>query len=484
MDQHRTPVFDGLLKYRTDQRFSFHVPGHKDGLIFPEEADPLFRQLLSIDATEVADLDELYHPAGMLREGEALLSDYYGTRASYFLVNGSTTGNLTMVLATCRRGDTVLVARDSHKSVFNALKLAGVRPVFLPPEVDPASGLAAGIDTGAWDAAVRRFPRPRALILTYPNYYGMAAVSTRKLIEKAHACGALVLVDEAHGPHFRLGVPIPPSTLDMGADLVVHSAHKMLPAMTMGAYLHVNTDRVTIEKVAAMREALQTSSPSYPIMASLDLARHYLAVTGSRKLEKWIKSRDRFAEGLRSLQKIRLMEAIPGKYLLDPFKITIELKTEETGFDFQRQLITSGIYPEMADPHRVLFTLGLTDQIDFGPALEEIRKCLTKFHEAPSQGLRSTMYFPAFSTLVRPYEELGCMERGETDLDQAEGQIAAEHVIPYPPGVPVIVHGERITEEQIHAVKDWLRAGAAFQNESINQGKIITYHAGAFEHES
>ncbi|WP_100486518.1 aminotransferase class I/II-fold pyridoxal phosphate-dependent enzyme [Sporolactobacillus pectinivorans] len=479
MDQHSTPVFDGLLKYKADQHFSFHVPGHKDGLVFPEKATAIFRQLLSIDATEVAGLDELYHPAGILRDGEKLLSDYYGTRASYFLVNGSTAGNLIMVLAACRRGDAVFVARDSHKSIFNALKLAGVRPVFLSPAVDADTGLATGVDDSAWEAAIRRFPKPKALILTYPNYYGMAASAARTLIAKAHACGAAVLVDEAHGPHFRLGAPVPPSTLDMGADLVVHSAHKMLPAMTMGAFLHVNSNRVAKERVTSAREMMQTSSPSYPIMASLDLARYYLAHLSSGQLNEWITHRNQFVKGLQRLKKIKVMEAEPGQFLLDPFKITLELKTEETGFDFQKQLLAAGIYPEMADPHRVLFTLGLTGRIDYKTALGKIGACLFKFHQGRAYELKSSYVFPMWSTLECPYDELDRMERKKTDLDHAAGQIAAEHVIPYPPGIPIIVQGERITKVQIGAVKNWLTAGAAFQNESINQGKITIYRAGA-----
>ncbi|RYL88163.1 aminotransferase class I/II-fold pyridoxal phosphate-dependent enzyme [Sporolactobacillus sp. THM7-4] len=476
MDQSKTPVFDGLLEYSRKQAFSFHVPGHKDGVVFPDKASRFFNPLLSLDATEVADLDDLYHPTGILRDGEALLSDYYGTRSSFFLVNGSTVGNLAMVMAACEPGDVVLVQRDSHKSVFNALKLSGVRPVFLAPSVDPASGLAVGIDPEAWETAIRRFPQAKALILTYPNYYGIAP-DIRRLIDQAHSHGLAVLVDEAHGPHFKMGLPVPPSTLDMGADLVVHSAHKMLPAMTMGAFLHVNSLRVPEEKVAAARETLQTSSPSYVIMASLDLARYYMANMSPNKQKDILDRRNRFAEALKEIPEIKVIEPNPGSFLLDPFKITLELETAGSGFDWQDRLIETGIYPELADPHHVLFVLGLTARIDYGEALIRIRQSLGNAHGRPIKRFAEDL-FPRCAALDFPYSKLSKMPVKEIKLEEAAGRIAAEHVIPYPPGIPALVQGERITEKRVQAIVAWKKAGAVFQNESTNHGRIKVYLAG------
>lgn len=478
MDQRRTPVFDGLLKYRRNQAYSFHVPGHKDGLVFPEKAASFYKQLLSLDATEVADLDDLYHPTGILREGEALLSDYYGSRSSYFLVNGSTVGNLVMVMAACSPGDVVFVQRDCHKSIFNALRLADVHPVFLAPAVDPESGLAAGIDPEAWEAAVDRFPQAKALILTYPNYYGMAP-EVRGLIKEAHAYGLTVLVDEAHGPHFRMGPPVPPSTLDMEADMVVHSAHKMLPAMTMGAFLHVNSPRVPKKKVEAAREMLQTSSPSYAIMASLDLARCYIANLDQEEREKIFSGRDAFVAALKNIGKVHLLEQRNGRFQIDPFKITLELESGDSGFDWQKRLIAAGIYPELADPHHVLFVLGLTDRIDYGRALKLIARSLGVLKKTSAERFSQPSSFPQYTKLSLTYRAMSETDTEEADLADAAGRIAAEHVVPYPPGIPAVIQGERITEQQLAAIRGWRRAGAVFQNESTNHGKIIIYRAGA-----
>ncbi|GGL63904.1 arginine decarboxylase [Sporolactobacillus putidus] len=423
-------------------------------------------------------MDDLYHPTGILCEGEALLSDYYGTRSSYFLVNGSTVGNMAMVMAACSPGDVVFVQRDCHKSIFNALKLADVRPIFLAPSVDPESGLAEGIDQGAWRAAIDRFPQARALILTYPNYYGMAP-DVSGLIREAHIHGLSVLVDEAHGPHFRMGPPVPPSTLNMGADIVVHSAHKMLPAMTMGAFLHVNSLRVPAEKVEGAREMLQTSSPSYAIMASLDLARHYIATLNQDEREKMLAGRDAFVMALKNMGRLKVLEQKEGRFQLDPFKITLELENGESGFDWQKRLIAAGIYPELADPRHVLFVLGLSNRIDYGRALKRIAGSLGDLKKTTAGPQSQSFSFPQYSTLALAYRTLQGMDTEEADLADAAGRIAAEHVVPYPPGIPAVIQGERITEQQIAAIRRWRRSGAVFQNESTNHGKIIIYRAGA-----
>ncbi|MCO7176907.1 aminotransferase class I/II-fold pyridoxal phosphate-dependent enzyme [Sporolactobacillus kofuensis] len=478
MDQNRTPIFDGLVDYNRQQLYSFHVPGHKDGLIFPEKAAELFKSILSIDATEVAHLDDLYHPEGMLGEAECLLADYYKTIKSYFLVGGSTLGNLTMVMATCAPGDVVFVQRDSHKSIFNALKMAGAHPIFIAPEIDAETGLSIGMDPESLARCLKRWPKAKALILTYPNYYGIAAHSVRRLIEQGQEHGLLILVDEAHGPHFKMGTPIPPSTLDMGADFVVHSAHKMLPAMTMGAYLHVNSSRVSYDKIASIREMLQSSSPSYPIMASLDLARYFMATLTREHLSQMLEQRDRFVEQLQSVHGLQVLQTDPKRFTVDPFKITLTLNTQETGFDVQEKLIASGLYPEMADPRHVLLVLGLTDQIHYDNAYFRIRQVVSACTPRVTEYSEKPPSFPASIELSDTYRNLSGMRVVEVDQYQAIGKICAEHVIPYPPGIPVIIQGECITARNIEMIRYWQRAGAAFQNESSNHEKIKIYQAG------
>ncbi|GEB78027.1 aminotransferase class I/II-fold pyridoxal phosphate-dependent enzyme [Sporolactobacillus inulinus] len=479
MDQTKTPVLDGLTNYHRTQVCSFHVPGHKDGLIFSKKARPYFSPLLSLDATEVADLDDLYHPEGILDEAQQLLTDYYGTRESLFLVGGSTVGNLTMILAACAPGDCVFVQRDSHKSVFNALKLAGVRPVFLAPAVAAESGFAQGIDPQTLEEALGRYPQATALVLTYPTYYGVAARSIGQLIARAHQAGLTVLVDEAHGAHFKLGAPVPPSSLDLGADLVVHSAHKMLPAMTMGAYLHINSNRVASAKVKTVLAMLQSSSPSYPIMASLDLARCWLATLRSDRFKRILAHRDAFVRQLQEIDGLSVEHEQPNDFLMDPFKLALRPHTRESGFAVQRKLLDAGVYPEMADPHHVLLVLGLTDEINYDAAVHRIEQVLLSCTKTIQSKEWQMPPFPECSTLMDSYRDLAALPRESVAQSEAVGRIAAEQVIPYPPGIPIVVEGERITERSLALIRYWQQAGAAFQNASTNEGRIMIYqHEG------
>ncbi|SFG76883.1 aminotransferase class I/II-fold pyridoxal phosphate-dependent enzyme [Sporolactobacillus nakayamae] len=478
MDQKRTPVFDGLIEYSRKQAYSFHVPGHKDGHVFPGKAGLSFKSILALDATEVANLDDLYHPTGILRDAQQLLGAYYGTKSSYFLVGGSTIGNVIMILAACEPGDVVFVQRDSHKSVINALKLADVRPVFLAPSIDPGSGLPVGIEPQTFDESLRRFPQAKALILTYPNYYGIAARSVRYLITQAHERGLSVLVDEAHGPHFKIGAPVPPSTLDMGADIVVHSAHKMLPAMTMGAYLHVNSERISMERIERFRSMLQSSSPSYPIMASLDLARHYMATLDRVNVSKMIASRDAFVQRLQKMNRLTILQADPDQFMLDPFKVVLCPSTRENGFDVQDKLIRLGLYPEMADPNHVLLVLGLTETINYEGAIRSVAEVLSQCASRSFERQEQAPSFPEIETLADSYRKLSSMKSETVDQSQAIGRIAAEQVIPYPPGIPIVVEGEYVTRRELDLICYWQRAGAVFQNESANKRKIKVYQAG------
>ena len=181
-----------------------------------------------------------------------------------------------MILSVCSEGDTVLVQRNCHKSILNGLMLANIMPVFISPEMDMNLSTPAGIDKHTVRQAFERYPNAKACIFTYPDYYG-GTFDLKSIIEIAHQHDSLVLIDEAHGPHFKLGDPFPLSALNLGADMVVHSAHKILPAMTMGSFLHINSKNVPKAKVEFYLSVLQSSSPSYPIMASLDIARSYLA---------------------------------------------------------------------------------------------------------------------------------------------------------------------------------------------------------------
>jgi arginine/lysine/ornithine decarboxylase len=232
--QTRIPLYEALIHYKNTNEISFHVPGHKSGVVLNQQSQNIFKELLKIDATEISGLDDLHSPEGVIKEAEELLAALYQVKKSFFLVNGSTVGNLAMILSVCEKDDVILVQRNCHKSVLNAIKLAKARPVFLEPEYNSEWKTSTGVAEKIVEKAISLYPNAKAVVLTYPNYYGMV-YDLKSIIDLAHLKNIPVLVDEAHGPHFIIGEPFPASAIQLGADMVVHSAHKTLPAMTMGS---------------------------------------------------------------------------------------------------------------------------------------------------------------------------------------------------------------------------------------------------------
>lgn len=462
-----TPLYDALLKHRKRGKSSFHVPGHKNGTVFYREAWKDFWPLLQLDVTELNGLDDLHAPEGPIAEAEKLASQLYGSRHTFFLVGGSTVGNLAMLLATLQADETVLVQRNVHQSIINGLKLRGAHPVYLPPEIDRRSGLACGIHLNTLQEAICRFPAARAVVLTNPNYYGMG-ISLRPLIQMAHSAGLYVLVDEAHGAHFALGTPFPPSALQEGADFVVHSAHKTLPAMTMGAFLHLNTSRISVQNVRDCLALVETSSPSYPVMASLDLARAYMEeIHQSGTTDAIAVQMKRFREMLNEYGAVLEHDQRAAYDWMDPLKVVFQ-PPAGGGIAFGHLLEKFGVYVELADQRFVLFVLPLsTNQEHFRLPDALFRNVSIERHTAVSLS-RDGAYAEQkeqqeITTPVLSFAELSRTKGKTVSLEEAEGNISLQDVTPYPPGVPLLLAGERITKAHLQAIESRRTAGAHFQ---------------------
>ncbi|MFX3624227.1 MAG: aminotransferase class I/II-fold pyridoxal phosphate-dependent enzyme [Ectobacillus sp.] len=473
MNQYRTPLYDALVCHANKRSTSFHVPGHKNGIYFPEKAQSHFSSVLEIDVTELTGLDDLHDASGCIQEAENLLADLYGVQRSRFLVNGSTVGNLAMVFAVCKENDIVLVQRNCHKSIINGLQLVGVRPVFLSPFVDESTNVSVGVKYETVQAALDKYPEAKAIILTHPNYYGMA-YNLKEIIALAHQKGIPVLVDEAHGAHFCLGSPFPKSAIEYGADIVVHSAHKTLPAMTMGSYLHINSTIVEAEKVSLYLSMLQSSSPSYPIMASLDLARFSLANLKNLGIEESSAFLHNIKEELRAVPQIKVIDSP----MQDPLRIILQTKCSLSGYELQKLLEQEGIYTEMADPYNVLLMLPLEPQKRYTKAPLKIKRALEHYPEKDIVKIYDGSYKIHEAILPYGYKELDRYKTAVLPMHEAKGYVCAEMPIPYPPGIPLIMKGEIITGEHINQFQALLKSGARFQGSvNIEEGKIKIYKA-------
>ncbi|MDM5329501.1 aminotransferase class I/II-fold pyridoxal phosphate-dependent enzyme [Neobacillus sp. CF12] len=464
--QTEIPLYEALLKYKNSKPISFHVPGHKSGALFHLQSNNIFQEILRIDATELSGLDDLHSPEGVIKVGQELLADLYQVKESFFLVNGSTVGNLAMILSVCEKDDVILVQRNCHKSVLNALKLVKARPVFLEPEYNPDWKTATGVSKEIVERAISLYPETKAIVLTYPNYYGMV-YDLKSVIEIAHSHNVPVLVDEAHGPHFIIGEPFPVSAVQLGADIVVHSAHKTLPAMTMGSYLHINSERVNHNKVKEYLQMLQSSSPSYVIMASLDLARNYLATYQPDDMAYLQKEITRFKAELATIPCIHVLEYPDSGG--DTLKITIQSRSRLSGFELQKRFEEKGIYTELADPFNVLLILPLLKENQDYPLVEASRKIKEQLEEIPYDPGEEEFQISSgkISELAVPYEKLSNIESELIPLTEAAGQVCAETIIPYPPGIPLLLMGELITEEKVKQLTQLRNKGARFQGGSF-----------------
>lgn len=464
----RRPIVDALIQFQNRQPISFHVPGHKHGILsgLPKE----IQSALHYDLTELTGLDDLHYPEEAIKDAQLLLAEAYGAKESFLLVNGSTVGNLAMVHAACREGETVIVQRNSHKSIFHALELAHVRPVYVSPQWDEESMTAAAVSLKAIEEAIEAYPEAKAVILTYPNYYGMASRELADIISLCHDNEMAVLVDEAHGAHFQVGSPFPVSSLALGADVVVQSAHKTLPAMTMGSFLHISSSRVSVKKIRKYLQMFQSSSPSYLILASLDDARSYLQNYSQPDVRMFIEKRERFLSSLRMIPRLAVVESD------DPLKIMLRVD-HHSGYQLKEKLEQVGIEVELADLFQVLLILPLLKQWHAYPFAEirsRLKEAVAMLEEETRKDMKLQMKRTSEVTVPElSFEEIDLLDQEWVSYTQIIGRIAAGMVIPYPPGIPLVVAGEKWTLAKVEELMNYIASDAQIQGDHRLESKQL-----------
>jgi len=469
--QKKKPIVEGLERFRQQQNISFHVPGHKHGAL--SHLPQAFKDVMRYDVTELSGLDDLHHPEEMILEAENLLADTYGTMKSFFLVGGSTVGNLAMIYATCKKDDTIIVQRNAHKSIFHAIELVGARPVFVSPMWDDQTLTATHVSYKDLKEAVDYYPEARAVVLTYPTYYGMTSKEIQQQIAYCHEKGIPVLVDEAHGAHFSACALFQPSALTFGADIVVQSAHKTLPAMTMASFMHVNSDIINVDKINYYLRMLQSSSPSYLLLASLDDARYYIQTYMESDGAYIIEKKNQWVEALRAIGSLKVIEVD------DPIKLLLRVEGY-SGFQLQEALEAKQVYVELADANQVLLVLPLLKQGHNYPFAEirvRIKEAITILLNTPKADIITaphTAYnFVAITEPAYSIEEIEKSEKEWLPYMRTMGRISSSMVIPYPPGIPLLVPGEKITVAKLSQLEELLATGATFQGNHRLEEKMI-----------
>lgn len=475
IDHRRTPYFDALLEYVESGTTSFHTPGHKQGVgMHRRMRDFIGDNVLSIDLTQIRGLDDLHAPSGPIKEAQALATDAYGADASYFLVNGSTAGNEAMLMTALRPGDGLLLPRNSHKSMVSALVMSGARPIWMPPVADEELHTDHCVTPEVVERSLTENPDVKAVAIVSPTYYG--ATADLAAIERiVHARDKLLLVDEAWGPHLHFHPELPPSATSVRADITVNSTHKLLGAMSQASMLHVCGTRVDQGRLRANLRFFQSTSPQLVLIASLDVARMQMMTQGEALLGRTLALARQARERLNALNGIYCMGTDlvgrPGVSGYDETRIVITVKgLGYTGYEAEQILrMRYNVQVEMADLFNCVALLSVGDtqeSIDklVGAVAELAREDRPIDIYAPTGVLQTrlkshTHRLPSIPEQVMTPREAFLSEHVEHTFKKSAGMVCAEVITPYPPGIPIICPGERITKEHIYYLQLELRAG-------------------------
>jgi arginine/lysine/ornithine decarboxylase len=459
------PLFESLRQFVDRDQAPFYSPGHKGG----RTLDPWFRDhIAAIDLNNLPDTDTLHCPEGPILEAERLIADAWGVGQSFILVQGSTSGNIAVALSALRPDEPVLVARNAHKSVLAGLVQVGARPVWLEPRWDDRFGVAHGLDAHVVEAAFRD-SGAKALWVLHPTYYGTTG-DIAALAELSRRHDATLLVDGAHSPHFAFHPDLPTPGESAGAAATVQSVHKILSGLSQAAVLHVDPEVLDPASVRRGLQLIQTTSPHFAIMASIDLARQQMMLHGRDLLDHALaRARDAAARlaaipGLRVLRPDDLAGAGTGLHQLDETKLLIGTSglAADARDVVERLNRVHGVQPELSGTGHVLCisTIGNTD--------DDFERLVTGFAEVASHagrksvdaktGLIGDLLAVRPETVLTPREAFFAADEA-VSLQAAAGRIAAEAITPYPPGVPLVMPGERLDMDVIDLLLALRNAG-------------------------
>ena len=449
LDQSRAPIYEALERFRQMRVVPFDVPGHKRGRGNPELTAFLGEKCVNLDVNSMKPLDNLCHPVSVIREAEALAADAFGAAHAFLMVGGTTSSVQSMVLTACKRGDEIILPRNVHRSVINALVLCGAVPVYVNPDVDQNLGISLGMTRESLQKAIREHPNAVAVLVNNPTYYGVCS-DLRAIVRMAHAAGMLCLADEAHGTHFYFGTAMPVSAMEAGADMASVSMHKSGGSLTQSSLLLCGPN-VHAGYVRQIINLTQTTSGSYLLMSSLDISRRNLAMRG-RKVFHQVEDMAEYAR--------EEVNAIGGYYAFgkelcngnsvfdfDPTKLSINTRSIGLAgievYDILRD--EYDIQIEFGDIGNILAYLSMGDRIQeverLVSALAEIRR---RYQRDSSDLLKQEYIDPI---VVTSPQEAFYAEKVSLPLEQTLGQVCSEFVMCYPPGIPILAPGERITAE-------------------------------------
>lgn len=460
---------------------SFHMPGHKGSRIYRKYGySDFIENMVDYDITEIPGADNLFQAEGIIEAAAEKYRKLYGIRKSYLLINGTSGGLIAAVLATVSKGGRIIMARNCHKSVFNALTLGDIDPVYAYPSEIERYGISGAVHADEIERLLDENPDAEAVILPSPNYYGICS-DIEAIGGVVHEAGKILIIDQAHGAHLKFfgkycsGI-MPPAAEDCGADIVVNSTHKTLLSFTQSAVLNVVSDRVDLLRLEDRLQAVESTSPSYILMASLDINADILSAHGREIIGSWDEAIDHFYKKAPEIRGLKVM-TVPGH--MDRTKLNIDMSGAGlTGAELEELLMGYGIFSELTTGNILMCMTGagntLSDTERLLTALKEISEKQQNAGKSAGHTAASS-YKSSLWSLKRELREVP-LQKEQVRLEDCAGRVCASSVIPYPPGIPLICPGEIITENDVSFVKKLRAAGEKVigidRDELVTVGKI------------
>lgn len=440
-------IVESIEAYLSEDPVSFHVPGHKNGRGLSD--------LTRLDVTEIPGTDNLHHPEEAILATKERAMDLFKSRSTYFLVNGTTGGNHAMILASTQPGDKILIARNVHKSVHTACVLGGLHPEYVNPVIHPELGFPMGVDPNAVRLKLEKNPEIKAVVITSPTYEGVHS-DIEAIGQLVHDHGAVLLVDEAHGAHVSLHEAFGKSAISLGADIAVQSTHKSMKALTQASMLHVGSDRVDLHRLEMWLAMLQSSSPSYVLMSSLEASLNDMGQAGEEKAQNLVAALQKLRKDLKEQLGLKTLSACDVKafgFTHDISKLVIFLEDAEKVAGSLREHYAIQVEYATADS-LVCVTSIYNSPYDF----ERLRLALCALGVKPHKKIQGLTVYPEVEVACSPKTAFYSKSK-VVKLQNSLGLTSAEYVIPYPPGVPLLSPGEKITKEVVDLIHLWKAQG-------------------------
>ena len=479
MNQNRAPIYEALEQFRKNKVVPFDVPGHKRGRGNPELVQLLGKQCVELDVNSMKPLDNLCHPISVIKEAEALAAEAFGASHAFLMVGGTTSAVQSMVLTACKKGEKIILPRNVHRSVINALVVNGATPIYVNPDVDKKLGIALGMKISQVEKAIEDNPDAVAILVNNPTYYGICS-NLKKIVEIAHAHNMLVLVDEAHGTHFYFGENMPITAMAAGADMASVSMHKSGGSLTQSSFL-LTGPNVSAGYVRQVINLTQTTSASYLLLASLDISRRNLALRGKEAFEEVEKIA---AYARNEINKIDGYYAY-GEELINGDSIYDFDTTKLTVYTLDIGLAGIEVYDKLRDEYDIQLELGdignILAYISIGDRMRETERLVSALYDIRRRykkdrtGLFDHEYINP-SVVMTPQEAFYAEKEEMIPIRETNGRICTEFVMCYPPGIPILAPGERITQEIIDYIVYAKEKGCSMtgpEDETIERLNVI-----------